>query len=122
MKRSVPLAVVGVAMLGSAFVAPAAAHAALSECNSNHMCIWGNNDYQWLIGERYHGGGITDLSGDRNNQMDSWANRSATYTGCMFSGANGSGDRQTMARNSSDNNVASWNSDEVSSWRTSSGC
>ena len=99
------------------------ASASLSQCDSNNMCMWGNNDFLWLIGERGHGSStVTNLSGDANDEMDSWANRSTSYTGCMFGAANGSGDRQTMARASNDNNVAPWNSDEVSSWRTANGC
>lgn len=99
------------------------ANAALSECNSNHMCMWGNNDFRWLIGERNHGSTTwTNLSGDKNDEMDSWANRSATYTGCMAQHSNGSGDRQGMHRGDNDDNVAPWNSDEITSWRTRSGC
>lgn len=99
------------------------ADAALSDCGTNRMCLWGNNDFKWKIGDRAHGSyTITGLSGDANDEMDSWANRSATYTGCQYQHANGGGDRQTMSRNSNDNNVAPWNSDEVSSWRTAGGC
>ncbi|MDX3715578.1 peptidase inhibitor family I36 protein [Streptomyces europaeiscabiei] len=67
------------------------AHASLSECNANNMCMWGNNDFHWLIGERAHGSTTrTNMTGDRNDEMDSWANRSATHTGCMAEHRNGS--------------------------------
>jgi hypothetical protein len=115
--------VVGAIIVSAGFVTPAVASATLSDCPSNHMCMWGNNDFRWMIGNRSAGSGtITNLSGDANDEMDSWGNRSASSTGCMYGDANGSGDRQTMARNSNDNNVAPWNSDEVSSWRTANGC
>ncbi|GAB2732367.1 peptidase inhibitor family I36 protein [Streptomyces bullii] len=105
------------------FTTQGVANAALSDCNSNNMCMWGNNDFRWMIGERAHGSGTwANLSGDRNDEMDSWANRSASHTGCMAEHSNGSGDRQSMHRNDSDNNVAPWNSDEISSWRTTNGC
>lgn len=98
-------------------------NAALSECDSNSMCMWGGDDFQWLIGERAHGSAaFADLSGGWDNQMDSWANRSATYDGCMTGSANGGGDKQGMARAGNDNNVSPLNSDEVTSWRTSGGC
>ncbi|MDT0570620.1 hypothetical protein RM704_24710 [Streptomyces sp. DSM 3412] len=50
------------------------------------------------------------------------ANRSATHTGCMAEHSNGSGDKQDMHRNDTDDNVAPWNSDEITSWRTRNGC
>jgi peptidase inhibitor family I36 len=116
-------AIAAALIVGAGLVVPGVANAGLSDCPSNHMCLWGNNDFRWLIGNRAAGNGtITGLSGDKNDGMDSWANRSATHTGCMYQHAGGGGDRQTMGRNSNDNNVAPWNSDEVSSWRTRYGC
>lgn len=105
------------------FVGPGVANAALADCDSGNMCLWGNNDYKWMLSERGAGDStIKNLSGDANDEMDSWANKSGTYAGCMWSDANGSGDRQTLSRNSHDNNVAPYNSDEVSSWRTAYAC
>ena len=102
---------------------PGLANAALSECAGNHMCLWGNNDFKWKIGDRDHGDAtLTNLSGDANDEMDSWANKSTTYSGCMWKDANGSGDRQTLGRNQNDNNVSPANSDEVTSWRTAYSC
>jgi hypothetical protein len=63
-----------------------------------------------------------NLTGERNDQMDSWANRSTTYDGCMTEHSNGGGDKQGMARANNDNNVSPLNSDEVTSWRTNGGC
>ena len=117
--------VLSAALLGATlFVAPnVSASAAYSECASERVCLWGNNDYLWMLDERTAGSStINNLSGDANDEMDSWANNSGTYAGCMWSDANGSGDRQTLGRNSSDNNVAPANSDEVSSWRTAYAC
>jgi len=103
--------------------APGVASAALSDCPSNHMCLWGNNGFRWEIADRRAGSGtIKPLRGDADNEMDSWANRSASFTGCGFGGSNGTGDRQTFGRNSKDDNVAPFNSDEISSWRTANGC
>lgn len=110
-------------MFAALSMTPSVANAALSECNSNNMCLWGNNDFAWLIGERVHGSTtFTNLTGDKNDEMDSWANRSATYDGCMAGDSNGGGDKQGMARASNDNNVSPLNSDEVSSFRTRNGC
>lgn len=107
----------------SLFTTGGVANAALSDCNSDHMCMWGNNDFRWMIGERNHGSNTwSSVTGDRNDEMDSWANRSARHTGCMAQHTNGSGDRQTMHTNDDDGNVAPWNSDEISSWRTTNGC
>lgn len=103
------------------------ANAALSDCktstSTNRMCMWGNDDFKWMIGNRQAGyTTIETLSGDADNEMDSWANRSATYTGCMYSSSNGGGDKQVMGKVSNDDDVSPWNSDEVSSWRTKDGC
>lgn len=65
---------------------------------------------------------IQNLSGDSDDEMDSWANRTSVYDGCMYGGFDGGGDKQDMPRNDDDDNVAPWNSDEVSSWRTEGGC
>ncbi|MEU5826166.1 peptidase inhibitor family I36 protein [Micromonospora tulbaghiae] len=102
---------------------PGTASAALSDCDAAYMCLWGNNDYKWMLVERAQGSStIQNLSGDANDEMDSWANKSTTHSGCMWKDANGSGDRQTLIRNSSDSNVSPANSDEVSSWRTAYSC
>jgi hypothetical protein len=107
----------------TAVTVPGLASGSLSQCPSGNVCLWGNNDFQWLIGNRAGGNGtITNLSGDANNQMDSWANRSSTYSACGYGGANGTGDRQGWSPNNNDSNVAPWNSDEISSWRTRYGC
>lgn len=88
------------------------------------MCAWGNNDFAWLIAEQYQGKNywIRPFSGEENDETDSYANRSVTHTGCLAANSDGSGDRVTMPRGSTDNNLASWNSDEASSMRTIYGC
>ncbi|WP_197087947.1 peptidase inhibitor family I36 protein [Micromonospora sp. HK10] len=104
-------------------LAPGVSSASLTECASNHMCMWKNNNFSGLIGDRNHGdANIQNLPSSVNDEMDSWANRSASYAGCMFADAGGGGDRQTMARNSKDDNVNPANSDEVTSWRTANAC
>lgn len=115
--------VIGGIIASSAWAFSGAATAALSDCGSGRMCMWGNNDYMWKIGDRAAGeGDFKNLSGDKNDAMDSWANKSGSYIGCMYGSANGTGDEQTMAKNSNDNNVSPLNSDEVTSWRTRYGC
>jgi len=102
-------------------VAIVGAQASLDQCNSNRVCMWGNNDFKWLIGERAPGGGLVNLSGDRNDEMDSWANRTV-IDAAGYATSNGRGDCQTFGRISNNNNVSYWSSDEVSSWRTNRGC
>lgn len=120
---SIKIAAAGILATVGFLVNAVPAGAAFSQCNLDHMCMWGNNDFLWLIGERQHGNDvITNLTGERNDEMDSWANRSITLAGCMYQHSNGGGDQQLMAKGSSDSNVAPWNSDEVTSWRTKFGC
>jgi len=117
------VAAAGILATAGFVVSVAPASASLDQCNYGHMCMWGNNDYKWLLKERIAGlTGIVDLTGEINDEMDSWANVSSEYAGCMFEHHNGGGDKQFMARVSKDSNVAPWNSDEVSSWRTINGC
>jgi hypothetical protein len=113
-------AIVGAFVLvGISFAGPA--QASFSQCDANRVCLWGNNDYNWIIGERAPGGGMSNLTGDANNEMDSWANRT-TRNAAGYGASNGSGDCQTFQAGERDNNVANWNSDEVSSWKTNGGC
>lgn len=64
------------------------------------------------------------LSGEANNEMDSWANRSSgSSAGYDDPTPDGDDDGcQTWSAVSNDNNVSPFNSDEVSSWRTNRGC
>lgn len=97
------------------------ATATFSQCNPSNVCIWGNNDFSWLLRGIYSGTGLTALSGSANNEMDSWANRTAR-TGAGHDYSNGTGDCQKWNAGSRDNNVNPANSDEVSSIRANKGC
>ncbi|MGL5823304.1 MAG: hypothetical protein ACRCYU_00340 [Nocardioides sp.] len=96
----------------------------MSECNSNYLCAYGNNDFKWLIAEQYHGNSswVDPFNADENNETDSWANRSTKYDGCLASGLEGDGDRVGMPRSDNDKNLAFYNADEASSMRTKGGC
>lgn len=124
MKVKAAIAAGALALSGVAAALPA--HAALSQCGTDKMCVWGNNDYEWLIASQIHGQGSWldpfDNSVDEDNQQDSWANRSVTYTGCLADDVDGGGDRITMAKNSKDPNLAYFNSDSSDAMRTKNGC
>jgi hypothetical protein len=110
----------GLVIAGAAVTVPGVANSSIGQCPVGEMCLWGNNDYKWLIAHRDAGsmGTVVNLRGDANNEMDSWANRSSYYDVCGYGAANGGGDRQAWATLRDDNNVAPWNSDEVSSWKS----
>lgn len=123
MKKRLGLSFLGLAMATAAVVAPNVANAGISECPADHMCMWANNEFSSEIADRAHGDtNIINLPAEANNKMNSWANRSVLHAGCMYGDINGGGDKQTMAKGSSDNNVSPLNSNEVTSWRTSLGC
>lgn len=114
------------ALTVAGLASPVAAQASLSQCDTNHMCAWGNNDYGWLLANQNHGQGswldvFNDGTGE-NDETDSWANRSALYTGCLAEDVDGGGDRLIMGKTSSDPNLAFFNSDMVSAMRTKNGC
>lgn len=116
-------AVAAIIVTGSASFVAAPGLAALNDCANNTTCIWADNDYKGDRQGRVHGqGNITNVSDLLNNRMDSWANRSATYTSCGWDGKDGKNDDQTWNSVSNDNNVSPLSSDEVSSWRTKYGC
>lgn len=124
--RSIKLAV-GAALVVAAVGAPTGASATIGQCLSNKMCAWGNNDFNWLLAAQIHGQGpgfldVFNNGAGENDETDSWANRSADYTGCLAANDDGTGDRLTMRKVSNDPNLAFFNSDEVSSMRTKGGC
>ena len=114
-----------IAAVGAVFFAAASltapAQAAFSDCDADRVCIWGNNDYAWLIGERPGGEGVANIGGEANNEMDSWGNRT-TRRSAGYADRGGVGDCQSFAAGSRDNNVSPVNSDELSSWKTNGGC
>lgn len=118
--------IIGGALAFASLAAPMSADAGISQCKTDKMCVWGNGDYNWLIAAQIHNQGswldvFNDANGE-NNQQDSWANRSASYTGCLADDADGGGDRLTMKKSSSDGDLAWFNSNSTSAMRTKGGC
>jgi len=114
------------ALAMSALAAPMTAEASLSECGTNYMCVWGNNNYVWLLTAQVHGQSnwmdtFNDGKGE-NNQNDSWANRSVTYTGCISDYVDGGGKRMQLSPGSSDGDLAWFNSNFADAIRTQGGC
>lgn len=112
----------GVMIAGTVLVSPAVSQAALSQCNGSNTCLWGNNGFDWFLTGKAEGQGYSNLTSATDNRMDSWANRSVNFSACGRTNINGGGDGQTFQRNSNDDNVNPWNSDEVSSYRTNGSC
>jgi hypothetical protein len=113
----------GLLILGAAATVPGVANSSFGECPSGQICLWGNNEFKWLIAHR--GAGFTsvyNLSGEANNEMDSWANRSGEHDVCGYGALYGGGDKQGWDSLHNDNNVSPWNSDEVSSWQGRTHC
>lgn len=121
--KSLAAVIAGVALTFSAFAAAPPARAALSECPSSYLCLFGNNCFNWKIASLPHGQSAwRNLSGDYNDEMDSWANRSAVHDGCAAVNANSGGTRLALGRGASDGNVAPWNSDVISSYKSYNRC
>lgn len=110
-------------MAASVAVAWAPAEAALSDCTNSRTCIWADVDFENDRASIGQGIGTFTYVGDTlNNRMDSWANKSITYTSCGADYANGGGDKQVWPPGNQDPEVAPWNGDEVSSFRSQGGC
>lgn len=112
----------GAMIAGTVLAVPVAANASLSQCAVNYTCLWGNNDFLWYLAGKNQNQGYSNLTGEANDQMDSWANRSVLFNSCGREHSNGAGDSQTWNKNSSDNDVNTFNSDEVSSYKTNGSC
>jgi len=61
------------------------------------------------------------MTSKMNRHLPWWGNRTAVNS-AGYDGANGTASCQTFSAGSRDNNVSFENSDEISSWRTNSGC
>ncbi|MBE7326037.1 hypothetical protein IEQ44_15425 [Nocardioides sp. Y6] len=98
----------------------------MSQCADNKVCVWGNNDYEWLLAAQLHGQrswlDVFNNGKGENNQNDSWANKSSRHDGCGVDKVDGGGDRITFWRDSRDPDLAWFNSNFVSAMRTTNGC
>lgn len=119
---SVMSVIAGAMVEGTVLVIPGMAQASLAQCSGNNTCLWGNNDFDFYLTGKGENLGYSNLTSAQNDRMDSWANRSVSFSSCGRSNANGSGDGQTFARNSNDSNVNTFDSDEVSSYKTNGAC
>jgi hypothetical protein len=121
-KKLFVASVITAAFLGTAIPA----QASLSQCRATKMCAWGNNDFNWLIAAQVQGrdswSDTFNNSNGEDDQTDSWANTSTSWTGCLADHTDGSGNEITMRRNSNDNNVSVLDSDMASSMKTANGC
>lgn len=119
--RTLHKLVAGAFIAGTALLAPnTASSAAFSDCNSNYVCLWGNNDYQWMLIEKYTNQEGTNLYGEENNQTDSWGNRSTRNARAWDT--HSGGDCWTLSAGERDPNLAPWNSDRFSRLATTGGC
>jgi len=117
--------VISAALVGTVLAAPVPAEATLSQCASNKMCVWGNNGYDWLLAAQLHNQGLLDVFNDGLNEddaADSWANRSASYNGCLYDDEAGQNSLLTMGKVSNDTNMSVFDSDKTDAMRTNRGC
>lgn len=115
--------VLSAALAASVLSVGAASAHDIDNCSGTQTCLFNYNSYQDRVAARTHGEDTIKYVGDgANNKMSSWANNSNTYKSCGYDGSNGTGDAQNWDENSHDSDVAPWNSDEVSGWRTKYGC
>jgi hypothetical protein len=94
---------------------------AVEPCGTGRVCIYGNNDFAWKIGERDYGRPVANIAAQYNDEMDSWINR-LNSNAAWYDDANGGGGCHTLNANSNDPNVSILNTDDLSSWKTNGGC
>ena len=119
MRIKIALAVAASMVSGLAWATPAMATEA--QCLSNRACLFGNNDFDWLISMRTPNAGLMNMSATVNDKMDSWINRT-NQSARGYEHADARGACQTFSSNTKEPNVSFWNSDEVSSWATDGKC
>lgn len=112
-----------VALLGTLAFAGAPATASFSQCGTDRVCLWGNNDYDWLLLTRTAGGGV-------QGAMPWWGRSTAWIHGRTGRPQTPAATTTRMAPatvrpllgGSSNPNVPVLNSDEVSGTATNGAC
>lgn len=112
----------GLLVTGALGAGAVPASAALSDCPSYKMCLFKDADYGGLLGYRSGGNGLENISYVNNDEMSSWSNKSAVYTGAWYNDADGRGGCFQMNPRTNNRYVGYWFNDEASSWRQNYGC
>lgn len=111
--------------MGLAAAAPVglatSAHAGSNLCPSAQVCLYRDNDFLGLMGYRRAGLGIMNISSGNNDAMSSYENKSGTNAR-WYHDANGRGRCVNMLAHRSDNDINTWDDDELSSWATNGSC
>jgi Peptidase inhibitor family I36 len=112
------------ATLVASGVTVGAASADIDGCTGTQTCLWDDANFQGKLASRTQGEAtIKNLSASADNKTEAWANNSNTYKTCAWNGPNGTGDEDgSWHENTSNENLAPWNADVMSSWRTKWGC
>lgn len=121
-KMAIVGAVAGAIVTGGIGVAAASDLSVQADaCGANRVCIYKHNDFVTKMGERAPGNGTINVTAVANDEMSSWKNLTNTNAS-WFHDAGGEGRCVTMPQARSDNDINSYDDDELSSWRTSRGC
>lgn len=115
------LLIAGAALVGTIGLVPPVAQAGNPDCGDDHVCIYDGNDFVGFIGERSEGEGLENIRSAYNDKMDSWENKSR-QDAAWYHDINGNGNCVEMDARNEDDNINFFDSDELSSWRTDSGC
>lgn len=97
------------------------ANAGSNLCPSKQVCIYEDNNFVGLMGYRRAGLGIMNVSGKNNDIMSSYENKSGTNARWCHD-ADGKGRCVTMLAYRSDNDINTWDDDELTSWATNGSC
>jgi hypothetical protein len=98
--------------------------AAYSDCPTNKVCAWQNNNFSGdFLGYRAPGGGLVNISSGNNNRMSSWANRTLTNARWyQLANASPEGFCANMINTSSNPDLPDSQNDKMSSWATNGSC
>lgn len=115
--------IVAIAALGLAVpvLSMGAAQAGSNLCPSNQVCIYADNGFSGLLGYRRAGLGLMNVSKGSNDKMSSHENKTSTNAR-WYHDANGRGRCVNMLAHRSDDDINSWDDDELTSWATNGSC
>ena len=104
----------------SAVAAPSAV-AGGDACNSGQVCLYEHKDFGAMLGWRAPNVKLMNVSGNANDKMSSWKNRTSVNAR-WYQNANGGGFCRTMESWHEKAYVGYWDNDKLTSWATDGGC
>jgi Peptidase inhibitor family I36 len=113
--------IAGLIITSGIVLAPVVADAGSASCPASKICLYADNNFKAFMGFRSAGQGISNISVNNEDALDSWENKSSTNA-AWYKNLDGKGTCRTMLAKKEDNNISFLDSDTASSWKTDGAC